>query len=273
MQLGEQAGEFRKRGFNVAAISYDRPELLRHFAQRVGIRYPLLGDPDSKVIRAFGILNEHIPPDNDFFGVPYPGTYVLDEHGIVREKYFEEDYRERYTPASVLTRYFKGEGPTGGSVETKHLELTYSASQQEVRAGNRLLLVLEVELKPSMHVYAPEVSGTYIPIEWKIEESTGWRAHPVSYPPSRKVYLPAIKETLPVYEGNIRLERDLTIGVGKGLEAVVGSGGELRVKGSFRYQACDERMCYRPETIPLEWVFRLGPLDRRRGPEQLRRKN
>lgn len=272
MQLGQQTEEFRKRGLNVAAISYDKPELLRYFAERVGIRYPLLGDPQSRVIRAFGILNEEVPRDHEVFGIPHPGTYVIDQEGIVRAKYFEEDYKERYTPATVLDRYFGGDGPAGDSVETWHLKLTYSASQREARVGNRLLLVLEVELKPGMHVYAPEVTGGYIPIDWTIEESSGWQAHPVSYPPSREVHLPAIKETVPVYEGKIRLERDLTIGVGKGVEAVLGPNKELRVKGSFRYQACDERICYRPETIPLEWVFRLTAHDRQRAPEELRRK-
>ena len=51
---------------------------------------------------------------------------------------------------------------------------------------------------------------------------------------------------------------------------------EVRVpvllKGSFRYQACDDRECYIPKTVPLEWHFRFEGLERERVPEELQRK-
>ncbi len=86
----------------IAAVSYDSVEMLRNFAERKGLAYPLLSDPESKVIRAFGILNENFPRDNAWYGAPYPGTYILDERGVVKAKYFEDDHRERYTAASIL---------------------------------------------------------------------------------------------------------------------------------------------------------------------------
>ena len=48
--------------------------------------------------------------------------------------------------------------------------------------------------------------------------------------------------------------------------------GELSVKGSFRYQACDDKVCYTPRTIPLEWRIRVNPPDRQRVPAPLRGK-
>ncbi len=41
----------------MAAISYDPPAVLRDFAQRSGITYPLLSDEDSVTITEYGILN------------------------------------------------------------------------------------------------------------------------------------------------------------------------------------------------------------------------
>ena len=256
----------------MAALSYDRAALLRHFAATKGITYPLLSDAESKVIRAFGILNDNFPPDHPWYGVPFPGTYISDEQGVVRAKYFEEDHRERYTASSIWSRQLKdGASPARSEVETKHLKLAAWASDSTVQPGNRILLGLNIELNPGIHVYSPGVEGGYIPIEWKIAESSGWLAHPAQYPPSRKLHLPAIRETVPVYEGRFRLTRDLTIGQSQEIRPVTGSGSELVVEGSLRYQACDETMCYPPQTVPLRWMFRVEPHDTRRAPAELQR--
>jgi hypothetical protein len=89
----------------MAALSYGRAAVLIEFATRKGITYPLLSDPESKVIRAFGILNEQFQPSQIPFGVPYPGTCIIDERGIVRRRFFETDYTERYTAASILVHH------------------------------------------------------------------------------------------------------------------------------------------------------------------------
>ncbi len=53
----------------VAAVSFDSVETLKHFSKRIGITYPLLSDQGSKVIRAFGILDDQISSNR----VPGPG--------------------------------------------------------------------------------------------------------------------------------------------------------------------------------------------------------
>ena len=39
--------EIKKNGYGVASISYDSVEILKNFADRKKITYPLLSDPDS----------------------------------------------------------------------------------------------------------------------------------------------------------------------------------------------------------------------------------
>ena len=136
------------------------------------------------------------------------------------------------------------------TAETKHLRLTASTNAGSVRPGQRLTLALEIELKPGMHVYAPSVEG-YIPIEWSMAANDAIVAHPVVTPPSKMLHLPAIDETLPVYGGRFRLVRDITIANNAKLK------GELTIDGAFRYQACDDRMCYVPKTVPLKWTLRV----------------
>jgi len=257
----------------VCSISYDSVAVLKNFADRAGIRYPMLADSDSKIIRGFGILNESVPKDNFVYGVPHPGTYVLDENATVRAKYFEEDYRDRYTAANILWRQFGPDsGPAQATAETPHLKLSLSASDAEARPGTRVTLALEIELKRGMHVYAPGVEGGYIPIAWSMAESKGWRAEAVAWPPSKKLRLEAIKETVPVYDGKLRLGRDVTIGQNRDLAPLLGADRKLEVSGTFRYQACDDKECYPPQTIPLRWTFHVNPLDSRRVPAGLQRK-
>ena len=233
----------------------------------------MLSDSGSKIIRAFGILNESVPKDNFVYGVPHPGTYILDENGIVRAKYFEEDYRDRYTAGNILWRQF---GPDSGgaqaTAETPHLKLTLSASDSEARPGTRLTLALEVELKPRMHVYAPGVEGGYIPVAWNMAESKAWRAEEIAWPASQKLRLAAINETVPVYTGRLRLTRDVTIGQNRDLAPLLGANRILEVQGAFRYQACDDTKCYPPQTVPLRWSFHVNPLDSLRVPPELQRK-
>ena len=270
MELNEQVDKLAQEGIRVAAITYDKPEALAHFAKRRGIRYPLLADPASEVIRAFGILNTSVPRDSFAYGVPYPGTYLLDANGVVKAKYFEEDYRERTTAASILVRNIRNEaGIPVRETETRHLTLRASAANDSVFTGSRITLILDIDLKPKMHVYAPPVEG-YIPIRWDIKQTEAYRALEVEFPEWKILHLPAIDERVPVYEGRFRLVRDIVIGQQKALEAA-GFQDQVTVEGSFRYQACDDKMCYRPETVPLQWTFRLKPPDRERVPDALRR--
>ena len=159
----------------MASLSYDSVALLRDFANRQGLKYPMLSDPDSKVIRAFGILNENFPKGHPWYGVPFPGTYVIDEHGIVQAKFFEEDHRERYTAGAILVHQLNdSEGLESTKIETPHLTLTYSASDAALAPGGRTALVLDLQFKPGIHVYAPGVEGGYIPIGWTMPASKAW---------------------------------------------------------------------------------------------------
>ena len=268
--MGQRARDFEERGIRVAAVTYDTPEILAHFARRAGIGFPLLGDAKSEAIRAFGILNTNMPADSPFYGVPFPVTYLIDAGGVVKKKYFEEDYRERLTAAAILTReYPDAAGNPVQEAATPHLRLRARASNAQVWPGSVITVRLEVELKPRMHVYAPEVSG-YLPVRWTIPNGPAWLAGKPRFPQSRLLRLPAISETVAVYDKAFSVERELTVGQANELRAVVGDGRELVVTGEFFYQACDDKICYIPQRIPLTFRFPLAELDRQRVPAEVR---
>ena len=174
-------------------MSYDSEAVLHTFADRKGIHFPLLSDSDSKIIRELGILNETIEKTNRSFGVPYPGSFVLDSKGVIVAKYFEDDYRQRYTAADLLMHQF-GVIPAQAKtdVQGKQLKLTAAASNATITVGQRVALTLDIELKPGMHVYAPGVEG-YIPIDWTMKESDAGIVHEVIFPKSEKLHLPAAR--------------------------------------------------------------------------------
>jgi len=254
------------------AISYDSVGSLKNFAGRQHITYPLLSDPESTIIRAYDILNETVKPGAAAFGIPYPGVYVVDVQGKVVAKYFEEDYKERVSTADILARQFGTRVDAArGVTETKHLQITSAASNDIARPGLRIVLSLDIQLKPGMHVYAPGVQG-YIPIDWQLESGPAAKRQSFEYPASEMLRLEAIGETVPVYRDHVRLQREITFGQEGALRPLVSPAGELIVKGAFRYQACDDQKCYIPQDVPLEWSFKYEGLDRQRVPSELQHK-
>ena len=272
MELEQNRGEFLKLGLGLAAVSYDSEAVLHTFAGRKGIHFPLLSDQDSKIIRELGILNETVEKTNPNFGIPYPGSFVLDSKGVIVAKYFEDDYRQRYTAADLLMHQF-GVIPAQArsDVQGKQLKLTAAASNAVVTVGQRVALTLDIELKPNMHVYAPGVEG-YIPIDWTMNESDAGQEHAVSFPKPEMLHLPAIDETMPVYTGRFRLTRDVTIGSADKVKPFVDGSGYLTLEGMLRYQACDDRVCYIPQNLPVKWTLQFQDLDRQRVPAELQRK-
>jgi hypothetical protein len=261
-----------KQGLGVAAISYDSVAVLKNFADRQHITFPLLSDSGSQTIRTFGILNETVKPDTAFYGIPYPGTFIVNPQGKVKSKYFEDDFRERVSASDILIQESGKQADGARRVsETKHLRLATTASTQFARPGQRIVLSLDVTLNSRMHVYAPGVQG-YIPIDWKLEEGTTVKPQAFVYPASQMMHLKAIGETVPVYKDRIRINREITFGPEDALKPLVNSAGDLILRGSFRYQACDDRECYLPQTVPLEWHFRFAALERERVHEELQRK-
>jgi peroxiredoxin len=68
-------------------------EVLAKFADLRKITFPLLSDPDSKTIRAYGLLNKEAKGKIE--GIPYPGTMLIDKDGVIRAKLFLEGYKDR----------------------------------------------------------------------------------------------------------------------------------------------------------------------------------
>ena len=87
-------------GVQVLGISYDSADVLKRFSDRAKITFALLSDPQSKTIGAYHLRNKAAKGKAE--GVPNPGTFVLDQEGMIRAKLFLEGYRDRHTTDALI---------------------------------------------------------------------------------------------------------------------------------------------------------------------------
>ena len=152
MELQSRYADITRQGLGLIAISYDSPETLRKFSDSRGITFPLISDAGSAIIRTYGLLNDTVDPKSRTYGIPHPGTFVVDRKGVVRSRFFEDAYQERYTAATILSTL--GAGVAGGAIsaDTRHLTMTATISDVIAAPGERLAITVNVTPKAGMHL-------------------------------------------------------------------------------------------------------------------------
>jgi hypothetical protein len=262
---------FEKQGVKLAAIGYDSEEILKFFADRHKIEYPMLGDPDSKTIKAYGVLNPEATGMQK--GFARPGYFFIDAKGIIREKFFEAKYRERITGNNVISKLFPELGQeVVETVEAPNLQVALEQSDRIGVPGARVTIAAEVRLPPDVHVYAPGAQG-YKPIKLVLDPVPQMELKPPVFPASKILYMPAIKERVPVFEGTFRISQDVRVSSSAEFWGSLGKDGRVfEISGKLEYQACNTTECFLPKSIPVKWQLQVFPLDRTRAPENIRHK-
>tara|TARA_B100000214_G_scaffold344186_1_gene293193 strand:+ start:927 stop:1808 length:882 start_codon:yes stop_codon:yes gene_type:complete len=290
VELQGQLEILREQGLGVAAISYDSVDVLSDFAQRRGITFPLLADDDSSAITEFGILNtvaaEGVGDNADdpdvqadvakyvsafganpmIVGTPYPGTFMIDGDGKVTSRFFEEFYRERNTTTNVMLKLGMGLSPIAAvEGETAHLKFTAYPSNTSVTVGTRFSLALDVTPGPNMHVYAPgaEEKG-YRVIGFNLDQPEIARIEPVTYPESEIYYFEPLDEHVPVYQEKFTILQEVVMNGDARAEEVMSTLDALTLTGTLEYQACDDAICFLPQSIPVSFTVDLEMPDRQR---------
>lgn len=280
----------RAQGLGVAAISYDPVPTLAEFATRRQITFPLLSDAGSATIKAFGILNplpemafgpEKDDPDvvaelrkyvaggqpsPSWAGIAFPGTFILDRDGRVVSRFFEDYYVERSTVSNIMLRLGNGAAPVSATKVTgTHLTLTTYPSDPGVAAGNRFSLALQVQPQAGVHVYAPGASG-YKVIKLSLDPQPFVRVLPMAYPPSDIYFFKPLNERVPVFQKPVTLVQELVLEGTAAAQAAYRGKTSLTINGTLEYQACDDRLCFNPVTVPLTWTVSLKTLVTERAP-------
>jgi len=126
-----------------------------------------------------------------------------------------------------------------------HATILPSPTEVNGTAGAKLALFVDVTPKPGIHVYAPG-SKDYIPITVKLNAQPEVKVGKVAYPKSETMTF--ADEKVPVFQKPFRLTQDVT------LDKSAKAGSTVTVSGTVNYQACDDRVCYPPESSPITWT-------------------
>ena len=276
--------DVRDRGLGIAVISYDSREILEAFTREHGITFPMLSDKGSETITRYGILNTVVDealganrddpavkadvqkyisvnnPQPMMRGMAFPGTFIVDRQGRVTARFFEDFYIERNTVSGILKRVGGRNALVAGTkISTAQLDLTTYPSDAAVAAGNRFALVLELTPRRGTHVYAPGASG-YKVIAMTIAPQPFVRALPLTYPASEIYFFKPLNERVPVYQKPFRLVQDVVLEGQPAAQQAFRGKDSLTITGALDYQACDDRECFNPVSVPLTWTVGLRPL-------------
>ncbi len=119
-------------------------------------------------------------------------------------------------------------------------------------AGQDALAVIQVAVKHGYHVQAnPVRNPSLIPIVLDVKaDRTVVPGSPI-YPSAKTMRLDGSEEDLVVYDGTFVVQLPLKI-------APDAQRGRVTLNGTLRYQACDDRHCLFPVTLPVKLVVQVG---------------
>ena len=256
--------ELRKQGIGIAAVTYDPVPILADFAKRRGITFPLLSDPGSATIKRYGILNTTVPESNQqAYGIPFPGTFMINPQGVVTARFFEQAYQERNTVGSILARLGSNVDMPATKVTSPQIEITSYSTDSTVAPGTHFSIVLDIRPLAGVHVYAPGVTG-YKPIRLSIQSQPYVIVRDAQYPRPEIYHFKPLNERVEVFQRPFRIVQDIVVDASPQGLAALKDATTLTIRGQLNYQACDDRVCFTPQSLPLAWTVSLRSLDRER---------
>ena len=150
-----------------------------------------------------------------------------------------------------------GQSPKGSAVtaSTKHLSVKATLSDAEVSPGTKISITFDVAPKARMHVYAP--GGQYRAVAARLGLQPLLTVHEVVYPKAQTYFFEPLNERALVYSEPFQLVLDMTVGETTEQQAQLRARSRLTLKAALEYQACDDRFCYLPTSVPFEWNLKI----------------
>ena len=80
--FSERMPHFLEKGVVVLGVSRDSVQSHKRFEEKYGLAFPLLADPERKVIEAYDVWKEKVNYGKVSFGIVRT-TYLIDENGVI----------------------------------------------------------------------------------------------------------------------------------------------------------------------------------------------
>lgn len=262
VELQEISARLVEQGVALFAISYDSVDALHAFGTRHAIAYPLLSDEGSHVIRALGLLDEHLDEHHAEFGVAvredqrgvcYPGVFLLDQQGVVIQRRFQRNYRVRESGAGLLELALGIVSPDAapvGDVAHEHVRIRTHIDSSTYWRYQRLNALVDLDIAEGWHVYAAPVPADYVPLSIEVSGAAMQVGQPM-WPESTSFAFPSLEEELQTLEGKFRVSVPFEFIVQRGEPM-----GDRTVHVTVRYQACSRTVCMPPSQATFDLMLK-----------------
>ncbi len=97
--LQAEIESFRAAGTQIIAVSPDSQAENRQVAQKLGLEFPILSDPDLVLTRAMGLVHEKGGMEGE--DIPRPAIFIVQD-GTVRWRSVTDNWRVRIRPEPLL---------------------------------------------------------------------------------------------------------------------------------------------------------------------------
>ena len=130
--------------------------------------------------------------------------------------------------------------------------ITPFVEADEVRPGTSTRVALRVALPEGLHVQSDRPrDSSLIPTVLTVEPPQGVRVEQLVYPHPTDFAQQGQEQPLAVFEREFVVGAELAIGPDL-------PPGDLVIPARLRYQACDDKVCFRPITATITWTVRVG---------------
>ena len=252
----------------VYALSYDPVETLTRFAESHGISYPLLSDEGSAVITEIGLLNVTVEEERAAYnrkvedrhrGMPYPGSFLLDEDGMLVGKRIEQSHRIRPTANTLMGTFFENQNEPEGLVTSDSPGVSVAAwLDSPIISANQLQEVhVRFVLEPDAHLYTEPVPSGFKAVSVALTGDDALHVQDVEPLEGHEFTVEGLPETFYVLDGTIDIAVPFFLLTNRDT-----AGDDLRtvpLSVEISYQACTGDTCFMPETVSLELDLQEAP--------------
>jgi len=234
--------KYRDRDVQVLIIDVMEPEATATgWGARWQFPFPVLLDANGKVAESYAPPDA--VPDLPRSQVPIASNLIIDREGKIR---FYSLLDSANFDARLVALQARMDELLAASPPVVTVDPPTSVA---LVPGRPATARLSVRIRPGFHVQANPASEPYlVPLTLALQPADGVRAGPVAYPPGRPWRLTGSDGDLSVYSAGLELV--------VALEAPPELAASGVLQGDLRYQACDDRVCLRPASVPVRIPFR-----------------
>jgi hypothetical protein len=158
----------------------------------------------------------------------------------------------RHAVALLVIALIAGVSPLRAQTRLPKPELTPTADPARVRPGKSAKLLLKVALPEQIHIQSNKPRDeAFFPTALVLTLPPGLTVTSTTYPPAVDLKQEGQDAPLAVFEKTFTVTATVAV-------AASVKPGELVVPGRFDYQACDDKVCYRPIKTAVTWTLTVA---------------